>query len=72
MLRRVEQFVASEAKRVHSDRLQLMEAHIAADLSAKVTKLIKDLIARWQGFSVSEAKRVAQRGIAVVGGTHRD
>ena len=31
VLRRVEQFVALEAKRVHSEGLQLMEAHIAGD-----------------------------------------
>ena len=67
----MEQFVASEAKRLHSEGLQLMEAHIMAYLSAKVTKLIKELIARLQGFSVSEAKRLHNRGIAVVGGTHR-
>ena len=66
VLRRVEQFVASEVKRVHSEGLLLMKAHIAADLSAKDTKLIKDLIARLQGFSVSEAKRLHSEGLQLL------
>lgn len=45
---RVEQFVSSEAKRLHSEGLQLLAQRIVADPFAKVTKLIKDLIARLQ------------------------
>ena len=37
-----------------------------ADLSAKVTKLIKDFIARLQGFSVSEAKRLHSVGLQLL------
>jgi chromosome segregation ATPase len=44
----VEQFVSSEAKRLHSEGLQLLAQRIVADPFAKVTKLIKDLIARLQ------------------------
>ena len=37
-----------------------------AYLSAKVTKLIKELIARLQGFSVSEAKRLHNEGLQLL------
>ena len=63
---RVDQPVASEAKRLHSEGLLTMVAHIAADLSAKVTLLIKDMIARLNLFAESETKRLHCEGLQLL------
>ena len=63
---RVDQFAASEAKRLHSEGLPSMVAHIAADLSAKVTLLIKDMVARFNLFAESETKRLHSEGMQLL------
>ena len=50
----MEEFVASEPKRLHNDSLQLLTQLIVADTFAGVTKLIKDSIARLQGSDHSQ------------------
>ena len=62
---RVDQFAALEAKRLHSEGLPSMVAHMA-DLSAKVTLLIKDMIARLNLFAESETKRLHSEGLQLL------